>query len=116
MNVAVDGGPGPDYVRDAMEERPLPLEDVEHLHKITDRLNVDPAAMVILEDEDRAIAIRIVDRHDRRVYLYGYSPSVGRWVLTNEWGEDEIEFDAYHAAIHEYMDRFDHEILRELIR
>ena len=36
-----NGEPAPDYILDALEECPLPIEDVEHLDVITDRVEDD---------------------------------------------------------------------------
>lgn len=105
--------PGPDYVVDALDDRPLGLEeDVRHLHEISERMNVDPAAFSI-EDDERVIALRLVDRQERVVYLYGYSPSASEWVLVEEWTEEEISPEECREAVDGWIEQFGHELLQE---
>jgi hypothetical protein len=115
--MSLEDEPGPEYVRAAMDERPLSIEnEVRHLHEITDRLNVDPEFIIIIDeeaDEQFTPAIRIVDRHTRKVLLYGFYPGAGEWVLVNEWTEDELTKADYDRTVNEWIERYGVESIEE---
>lgn len=108
--------PGLEFICSGMAERPISLEDVEHLDKISTRINVGPITVIFhsLTGETHATTLWIADRLDRTILLFGYSPDVSSWVLVEEW-PDGVPPDRVTATAEQWIGRRDRDALEEAL-